>query len=260
MGPLHRAVHLLRRRGGVGRHGGPAVLPARLQAVRPRHDPRRIPGDLGRRHVRPLHRDRHGAAVAPPQRPSVPDTVVDDVLGHARAWRLPRAERGHHARDPRGRTDRHGAASLDQARHRALDPVGHQHPHRDGLPLQRPARALVLADGDAGPALPRVGVRGGTGAADPAVPGAPPVVAAAHPARGDCQHRHHRGVRDRRARVLRAARAVHGLLQPGAGAREPPGVSLRGAGRPWRARAVDVDVGGPGRGVSGAAARTGHAK
>ena len=58
------------------------------------------------------------------------------------------------------------------ARHHPVDPVGHQHPHRHGVPVQRPARPVVLADRDPGPAIPRVGLRRGAGAAHPALPAA----------------------------------------------------------------------------------------
>src|SRR3989304_5672513 len=67
---------------------------------------------------------------------------------------------------------------------RPLHPVGSQHPHRHGIPLQRPPGAAPLADRPPGPPLPRVRLRLGPGAADPAGHDRPPAGGAPPPAGG----------------------------------------------------------------------------
>ena len=62
------------------------------------------------------------------------------------------------------------AARLDQAADLPLDSLGRQHPHGHGVPLLRPARAALLDDGPAGPALPGLGVRFRPGPAHPPLP------------------------------------------------------------------------------------------
>ena len=144
---------------------------------------------------------------------------------------LPRVHRAAVRQAPRG------------AARAPLDPDGGRHPHRHGLPLQRPVRAAVLERLDPGPAVPGLGVLLRT--RDPAdrAAAAAPLHALRDPGRGDLEDRRADGLRDvpepvpaRRRGVQgvllgHRAPALHALLVPGAGRAPRPSSPTPGA--PW---------------------------
>ncbi len=125
----------------------------------------------------------------------------------------------------------------------ALDPDGGRHPHRDGVPVQRPGRAALLELVDPRAAVPGVGVLLGPG--DPAdrAAAAAPVHAVRDPGRGDLEDRRADGLRDVPQPVPARRGGVQGVLL---GHRAPAlhAVLVPGPRRAPDARAVRLDGGG----------------